>query len=107
MLMEQIEAQLLGPPVAVRGARTCGLAEWALRFGLIAIHGISIFWNEGDGRNSLAEGALARIEVLYADDSARQRWSYFVFDIGGNKYRLIAAVHFNRQMVFIRLPTKT
>ena len=50
---------------------------------------------------------MARIEVLYADDSARQRWSYFVFDIGGNKYRLIAAVHFNRQMVFIRLPTKT
>jgi mRNA interferase HigB len=27
---------------------------------------------------------------------------YYVFDIGGNKYRLIAAVHFNRQMVFIR-----
>ena len=27
---------------------------------------------------------------------------YCVFDIGGNKYRLIAAVHFNRQMVFIR-----
>ena len=69
--------------------------------------GSPIFWNEGDGRNSLAEGALARIEVLYADDSARQRWSYFAFDIGGNKYRLIAAVHFNRQMVFIRMPTKT
>lgn len=27
---------------------------------------------------------------------------YFVFDIGGNKYRLIAAIHFNRQMLFIR-----
>lgn len=25
-----------------------------------------------------------------------------VFDIGGNKYRLIAAVHFNRGKVFIR-----
>ena len=26
----------------------------------------------------------------------------FVFDIGGNKFRLIAAVHFNRKKVFIR-----
>jgi mRNA interferase HigB len=28
--------------------------------------------------------------------------SFFVFDIGGNKFRLVCAVHFNRQMVFIR-----
>jgi mRNA interferase HigB len=27
---------------------------------------------------------------------------YYVFDIGGNKYRLIAAVHFNTQMIFVR-----
>lgn len=27
---------------------------------------------------------------------------YYVFDIGGNKYRLIAAIHFNRQILFIR-----
>ena len=27
---------------------------------------------------------------------------YYVFDIGGNKYRLITAIHFDRQMVFIR-----
>ena len=25
-----------------------------------------------------------------------------VFNIGGNKYRLIAAIHFNRKIVFIR-----
>jgi mRNA interferase HigB len=25
-----------------------------------------------------------------------------VFDIGGNKYRLIAAIHFNRQKIFVR-----
>lgn len=25
-----------------------------------------------------------------------------VFNIGGNKYRLIAAIHFNRQKIFIR-----
>ena len=26
----------------------------------------------------------------------------YVFDIGGNKYRLIAAIHFNTQKLFIR-----
>jgi mRNA interferase HigB len=27
---------------------------------------------------------------------------FLVSDIGGNKFRLVTAVHFNRQMVFIR-----
>ena len=26
----------------------------------------------------------------------------FVFDIGGNKYRLVAAIHFNTGIVFVR-----
>ena len=28
--------------------------------------------------------------------------SFYVFDIGGNKYRLIAAIHFEAQKLFIR-----
>ena len=28
--------------------------------------------------------------------------SYYVFDIGGNRYRLITVIHFNRQMLFLR-----
>lgn len=27
---------------------------------------------------------------------------FYVFDIGGNKYRIVAAIHFNRQMLFVR-----
>ncbi|MEO5566440.1 MAG: type II toxin-antitoxin system HigB family toxin [Luteimonas sp.] len=27
---------------------------------------------------------------------------YVVFDIGGNKYRIVAAVHFNRRLVYVR-----
>ncbi|MEJ0002797.1 MAG: type II toxin-antitoxin system HigB family toxin [Pararobbsia sp.] len=27
---------------------------------------------------------------------------FYVLDIGGNKYRLIAAAHINRQMLFVR-----
>ena len=27
---------------------------------------------------------------------------YYVFDIGGNKYRIVAAVHFDQQKLFVR-----
>ena len=27
---------------------------------------------------------------------------FFVFDIGGNKFRLVAAIHFDRQILYIR-----
>ena len=27
---------------------------------------------------------------------------YFVFDIAGNRYRLIAAIHFNTQILYVR-----
>ena len=28
--------------------------------------------------------------------------NYYVFDISGNKYRVIAASHFDRQMIYVR-----
>ena len=34
--------------------------------------------------------------------SADKAGDLYVFNIGGNKYRLIAAIHFNRQKVYIR-----
>lgn len=27
---------------------------------------------------------------------------YYVFDIGGNKYRIVSAIHFNQQKLFVR-----
>jgi mRNA interferase HigB len=27
---------------------------------------------------------------------------YYVFDIGGNKYRIVAAIHFDQQKLFVR-----
>lgn len=27
---------------------------------------------------------------------------YYIFDIGGNKYRIVAAIHFNRQSLYVR-----
>lgn len=37
-----------------------------------------------------------------ADYVRLTKGGFYIFDIGGNKYRLVAAIHFNRQMLFIR-----
>lgn len=52
-------------------------------------------------RTSLAEWRT--FEDLKNDFPHADRYKQFViFDIGGNKYRLIAAVHYNRQKVYVR-----
>jgi mRNA interferase HigB len=38
-------------------------------------------------------------DTFNAVDRAGQ---YYVFDIGGNKYRIIAAIHFDQQKLFVR-----
>jgi mRNA interferase HigB len=40
------------------------------------------------------------VRATYAH--ADQVGKFTVFNIGGNKYRLIAVIHFNRQKVFVR-----
>lgn len=41
-------------------------------------------------------------ELKAAFNATDKAGDYYIFDIGGNKYRLIAAIHFNRQMLFVR-----
>ncbi|HKY29356.1 MAG TPA: type II toxin-antitoxin system HigB family toxin [Pyrinomonadaceae bacterium] len=41
-------------------------------------------------------------ELKQTFPSADQVGKYTVFNLGGNKYRLIAAIHYNRQKVYIR-----
>ena len=41
-------------------------------------------------------------ELKTAFNATDKVGDYYVFDIGGNKYRVVAAVHFNRQMLFVR-----
>ena len=43
---------------------------------------------------------FADVRSTYAH--ADQVGKFTVFNIGGNKYRLIAAIHFNRGMLFVR-----
>lgn len=44
--------------------------------------------------------SFADIKRLFG--SADRAGKFTVFDIGGNKYRLIAAIHYNRKKVYIR-----
>jgi len=44
--------------------------------------------------------SFSEMRATYA--AADQVGKLTVFDIGGNKYRLIAAIHFNRGKLFIR-----
>ncbi|MBL1275809.1 MAG: type II toxin-antitoxin system HigB family toxin [Ectothiorhodospiraceae bacterium] len=43
---------------------------------------------------------FAQLKALF--NSADKVGDLYVFNIGGNKLRLIAAIHFNRQKLFIR-----
>ena len=46
---------------------------------------------------------FADFEVLGAAfPSADKVGDFVVFNIGGNKYRLIAAIHFNRGRIYVR-----
>lgn len=54
-------------------------------------------------RKLVEANSFASFAALKATFGATDRvGDYYVFDIGGNKYRLIAAIHFNRQMLFVR-----
>ena len=41
-------------------------------------------------------------ELKKRSNSVDRVGNFFVFDVGGNKYRVIAAIHFDRQMLYAR-----
>ncbi|MDR2875399.1 MAG: type II toxin-antitoxin system HigB family toxin [Methylobacillus sp.] len=54
-------------------------------------------------RKAVENSTFSHFAELKATFGAVDRvGDYYVFDIGGNKFRLIAAIHFNRQMLFVR-----
>ncbi|HSN00939.1 MAG TPA: type II toxin-antitoxin system HigB family toxin [Rudaea sp.] len=54
-------------------------------------------------RKVIESGTFANFAQLKAIMNAADRvGDFYVFDIGGNKFRVIAAIHFNRQMLFVR-----
>lgn len=41
-------------------------------------------------------------DIKTAFNGADKVGDYYVFDIGGNKYRIVAAIHFDHQKLYIR-----
>lgn len=51
----------------------------------------------------MQRSSFANFDDLHAAfPSADRVGDYMLFNIGGNKYRLIASIHFNRGKVYIR-----
>lgn len=44
--------------------------------------------------------SFAELKPVFS--SVDKVWKFTVFDVGGNKFRLIAAIHYNRKKVYIR-----
>ena len=60
-----------------------------------------ILWQRG--ARIVETGAFSNFaELKRAFNATDKVGDFYVFDIGGNKYRLIASIHFNRQMLFVR-----
>ncbi|WP_215408226.1 type II toxin-antitoxin system HigB family toxin [Janthinobacterium sp. JC611] len=54
-------------------------------------------------RKIIESRSFANFAMLKSIFNAADRvGDYYVFNFGGNKYRIIAAIHFNRQLLFIR-----
>lgn len=47
-------------------------------------------------------GPRSYADLKKLSNSVDRVGSYYVFDLGGNKYRVIAAIHFDRQMLYVR-----
>lgn len=54
-------------------------------------------------RKTVEAGTFANFADLKKAFNATDKvGDYYVFDIGGNKYRIIAAIHFDTQKLFVR-----
>lgn len=55
-------------------------------------------WRKVMETNSFANFAALK-SLMNATDRVGD---YYVFDVGGNKYRVIAAIHFDKQRLYVR-----
>ena len=54
-------------------------------------------------RQAILNGTFSSYAHLKAAfNTVDKAGDFYVFDIGGNKFRVIAAIHFNRQILYVR-----
>ena len=59
-------------------------------------------WFKATSKGTFRNLAELRRTFSSVDYMRAGKKEFYVFNIGGNKYRLIAAVHFNTQKLFVR-----
>lgn len=59
-------------------------------------------WFKATSKGSFKNLAELKRVFSSADYVPIGKKEFYVFNIGGNKYRLIAAIHFNTQRLFVR-----
>ena len=78
---------------------------------IISLKALRKFWEKHpDGKAPLMRwfkimqkmnfGSFASLRTVFPSADKVDKW--IIFNIGGNKYRLIASIHFNRNKVYIR-----
>ncbi len=86
-------------PYAMRLIKPSTLRQWAERFPDAA--GALAAWQRLVEGNPFPHFAALRRVFPYADQVATgSRRTVTVFNVRGNRYRLIAALHYNRRMCF-------
>lgn len=85
--------------------------RYGILLHVIAKSALVEFWSRHPESKSALEAWYRLVEAADFENFAALRRTFAsadyvkgltVFDIGGNKYRLVAAIHYNRQKAFIR-----
>lgn len=78
---------------------------------ILSVKALREFWEEETGAEDVLRNFYKKLSGIDPQNFAELRSTFpavdlvgicFVFNVGGNKYRVVARIHFNRQMVFIR-----
>ena len=78
---------------------------------ILSLAALRTFWERENQSEEVLRDFYKRLAGVGAANLAELKLTFpsvdlvgkcYVFNVGGNKYRVIARIHFNREMVFIR-----
>ena len=78
---------------------------------VLSLGALRDFWEREHQAEEVLRDFYSKLTRVYAKNLSELKTTFksvdlvgkcYVFNVGGNKYRVIVRIHFNRQMVFIR-----
>lgn len=78
---------------------------------ILSLSALREFWEGTPGSEEVFRDFYKKLTGIEPENLAELKQTFpsvdlvgkcYVFNVGGNKYRVITRIHFNRQMVFIR-----